>query len=263
MSERAVLYQDASGNEVTALDLVSSVTVSVGDKMSIKDERGNIQTIAPMISMTATIPPEQQSGEMAMEVARQLYAQINSMIQGITRQKMGLPINGNGHHQEPENAIETAPEPPQGDSEPPEEPETHEYRDQGMVPIVPGEALQYPPKAKDRRPGQYWAEQAIKYKWEEFISSAGNKKERIIVTSNPGQYPNTTSIVPWGNRDKWPNEDIREVLGMVKDGSEHQFPRDVWLQFQVSNEKMDNGNYRVCVIAWHSSEEKARLAPAA
>lgn len=263
MSEKAILYHDADGNPVTALDLVTSVTVSVGDKMSIKDERGNIQTIAPMISMTATIPPEQQSGEIAMEVARQLYAQVNGMVQGITRQKMGLPVNGNGHREEPENAAEPPPAPPQSDSEPPEEPEIHQYRDQGMTPIIPGQELQYPPKAKDRQPGQYWAEEAIKYKWEEFISQAGNKKERIIVTSNPGQYPNTTSIVPWGNRDKWPNEDIRSFLSMVKDGSEHAFDHDVWLKFQVSNEKMDNGNYRVCVIDWCSSEEKARLAPAA
>jgi hypothetical protein len=261
MSERAVLYQDASGNEVTALDLVSSVTVSVGDKMSIKDERGNIQTIAPMISMTATIPPEQQSGEMAMEVARQLYAQINSMVTGITRQKMGLPTNGSGHKEEPRPEPERAtapPEPPAPEPEPMPSPE----REEMPLPVPVGERFNFSPKAAERKPGDWWMCGLVSWNWHTATSAAGNEYSRMTIKYQDGKYPKNLDIVPFGD-DVWPPKAMREHLEMTNDGQDHNFPDGYTITFMVGPGKNKAGNYEPLLVRWASSEERARLTPAA
>jgi len=68
--------------------------------------------------------------------------------------------------------------------------------------------------------------------------------------------------VPFGD-DVWPPKAMREHLGMANDGQDHNFPDGYTITFMVGPGKNKAGNYEPLLVRWASSEERARLAPAA
>jgi hypothetical protein len=241
-----ISFLDAEGNEVTALDLVTQITASA----AVKRSDGQYGSADAFQSFTATIPPKLPHNTIR-EIANDLYAECEMAVEARIGEKLGAAVRpatqseadewfgSNDQRKATREAEKFAPAAPAAAVPAPVSQPAAAVPAGGTAQAV---KLQYPPKAGERKPGQWWQVECDQY------ALVGEKLEFWRANA---KYADASLIA---KSPAWPATWIEH---MSADGKKHPFKYPVIVTCAVSDNKNGQGNHYVDVTALEIKKEAA------
>jgi|GEM_PF-4174372 len=228
----AIEFLNSAGETVTALDLVTEITVSASQKIGVAGSYGSQDALQ---SMKATIPPGLPHYAIRA-IEDDLYTEcqkaVNERLAGLKVQPASVPEEPRGDLEEyfgPSRYTEPPEEPPQTTSQTAPKPADATPTSNG------GRILKFAPKAPDRQPGDRWETIVTHYKLK--------GSEELQLWKANSRFP---EAIVYKHNPAWPAEWVEK---MPTDGEKHEFSKTIVVRQTVSEKKNDKGFYYVDITA--------------